>query len=202
MRGLSFDTNPYDNETIKMIEYIPIERDNPNVIWDNNTWGDISSILLDIIHRFSINPNVALEFGVATGHSTSALACYFKRVIGVDTFKDDYSYLDPDRPSTLYNTLRLLRNYYNIQLIQSLFEDFIKETIYDKYDLIHIDIIHSYRMTYDCGEWSLQHSDCVIFHDTVSYPEVKRAVIDLADKYNFEFYNYLFDSGLGILIRK
>ena len=185
-----------------MIEYIPVERDNPDVIWLNNTWGDISSILLDIIHRFNVPTDVALEFGVATGHSISTLACYFDRVIGVDTFRDDYSYIDHNRPSTLYNTLRLLKKYNNIQLIQSLFEDFIKETIFDRYDLVHVDLIHSYDITFACGEWSLQHSDCVLFHDTISYPEVMRAVTDLSTKYDYEFYNYSEKYGLGILIRK
>lgn len=185
-----------------MIEYVPTERDNPDVIWDYNTWGDISSILIDIIHRFNVPTNVALEFGVACGHSISALSCYFDRVIGVDTFREDWSYIDPNRPSKLYDTLRLLKKYNNIQLIQSLFEDFIKETLFERYGLVHIDLIHSYDITYMCGEWAVNHSDCVIFHDTISYDGVMRAVADLAIKYSLEFYNYPKDYGLGILIRK
>jgi len=185
-----------------MIEYVPKKREQPDVIWINNTWGDVSSILKDIIVRFKINPKVALELGVATGHSISALACYFDRVIGVDTFREDWNYVDPDRESKLYDTLRLLKEYNNIQLIQGLFEDFIKETIFDRYDLIHVDLIHTYDMTYISGEWAIKHSDCVIFHDTISAPDVFRAVIALSNEYNYEFYNYPEKYGLGILVKK
>jgi len=185
-----------------MIEYVPKKREQPDVIWINNTWGDVSSILKDIIVRFKINPKVALELGVATGHSISALACYFDRVIGVDTFREDWNYIDPERTSKLYDTLRLLKGYNNIQLIQTLFEDFIKEDIYERYDLIHIDLIHTYEVTYMAGEWALKHSDCVIFHDTISAEAVMSAVSDLSVEYNYEFYNYPEKYGLGILIKR
>jgi len=185
-----------------MKEYVPIKRGKPNVISINNTWGDISSILIDIIERFNLDTKVALEFGVATGHSISALACYFDRVIGVDTFREDWNYVDAIRPSKLYDTLRLLKEYNNIQLIQGLFEDFIKETIFDRYGLIHIDLIHTYDMTYMAGGWALKHSDCVIFHDTISAKAVMDAVRDLSVEYNYEFYNYPKQHGLGILVKK
>jgi hypothetical protein len=41
----------------------------------------------------------------------------------------------------------------------------------------------------------------VIFHDTISFPAVKKACEDLAEKHNMEFYNYPLYNGLGILIR-
>ena len=134
--------------------------------------------------------------------STNKYNCYFNKVIGVDTFREDYDYVSPNRESKLYDTLRLLKGYNNIQLIQGLFEDFIKETVFDRYDLIHVDLIHTYDMTFMCGEWSLQHSDCVLFHDTVIRPEVLRAVTDLSAKYDYEFYNYPEKYGLGILVKK
>jgi hypothetical protein len=67
--------------------------------------------------------------------------------------------------------------------------------------LIHIDIIHSYRCTYDCGEWAMRHADCVIFHDVVSFPEVHQAVEDLALKYGFVNYIYPYNNGLGISVK-
>jgi hypothetical protein len=94
-----------------------------------------------------------------------------------------------------------LKEFSNIQLVESLFEDYIKK-VTERFDLIHVDILHHYKPTYDCGEWALQHSDCVIFHDTISHPTVKQACEDLANKYNFEFYNYPKSFGLGILIKK
>ena len=186
-----------------MKEYIPIKREQPAVILgEDPTWGDASTILKDIIERFNLTTKIALEFGVATGHSLSALACYFDRVIGVDTFREDWNYVDPNRPSMFYDALRTLKGYNNIQLIPGIFEDFIKETIFDRYDIIHVDLIHTYEMTIMSGEWSLQHSDCVLFHDTISAPEVLRAVTDLSIKYNYEFYNYPEKYGLGILVKK
>jgi len=167
-----------------------------------SAWGGIPEILKDIINRFNIKMNVALEFGVERGYSTSALANYFKRVIGVDTFRYNISDLSQERPSEFYYVLKLLRTYPNIQLIESLFEDFIQYDIYDNYDLIHIDIIHKYEPTFICGEWSMKHSGCVLFHDTISCPEVMKAVQDLSDLYKFEFYNYKKSNGLGILIKK
>lgn len=187
------------------IPYIPMIKELPNVMWANATWGDTSSILKDIIVRFSIDPKIALEFGVATGHSTSALACYFDNVIGVDTFREDYSYIDPRRPSKLNETKELLKDYNNIHLVEILFEDYIKYDVSERYDLIHIDLIHTYEPTYQCGEWALQHSDVVLFHDTISFPEVRRAVSDLVKKYDREFYNYYTSGatcGLGIVVKK
>lgn len=185
-----------------MIEYIPRERDYPPVVSGQDaTWGDISTILKDIIWRFIVPTKVALEFGVATGHSISALSYYFDRVIGVDTFREDITDVNPNRESKLYETLILLKDYNNIQLIQTRFEEFIKETYFHRYNLIHVDLIHNYDMTFDCGAWSLQHCDCVLFHDTMSFPDVMRAVTDLSVKYNCEFYNYPNKNGLGILTR-
>jgi hypothetical protein len=68
------------------------------------------------------------------------------------------------------------------------------------YDLIHVDIIHTYADTFTCGLWSAMHSSCVLFHDTESFPAVKRAVIDIARKSGKTFYNFKESYGLGILI--
>jgi hypothetical protein len=89
----------------------------------------------------------------------------------------------------------------NIQLIESDYRDFIKEND-EKYDMIHIDIIHTYEATFECGEWAVNHTDVAIFHDTESFPEIKRVCTDLAIKYDLEFYNYSDSHGLGILVKK
>ena len=65
-----------------------------------------------------------------------------------------------------------------------------------------IDIVHTYNETFECGEWSINHSDIVVFHDTISFPDIKRVCEDLARLYNLEFYNYPHSHGLGILVRK
>jgi hypothetical protein len=185
-----------------MIRYIPEIRDHPKLVRVRSAWGKIPEILKDIIVRFNIKTDLALEFGVEQGRSTSAIANYFKRVIGVDTFCYNINDIEHGMPSNFYDVLKILRDFHNIQLIESRFEEFIKHDIYEKYDLIHIDIIHHYEPTYMCGEWSMQHSDCVLFHDTLSSHEVKQACVDLAKKYDFQFYNYAKYSGLGILIKE
>ena len=184
-----------------MIEYSPQILDSPTVIGVVSAWGNIPTILKDIITRFNIKTDIALEFGVEEGYSTTALAYYFKKVIGVDTFRNDCWDNSLERASQYLRVVELLRDFTNIVLVESRFEDYIK-TDNTRYDLIHIDIIHDYRSTFECGEWAVQHSDCVIFHDTESFVAVKQAVTSLSEKYNFEFYNYPYDNGLGILVKR
>ena len=180
-----------------MIEYVPKIRDTPKILNVVSAWGDIPTIIKDIIVTFNINPQTALEFGVEYGYSTSALANYFTKVIGVDTFKGDiHSYVKQNHHKMTENKLE---NYKNIQLIQSSYQDYIK-TNNSIYDLIHIDIVHTYNETYECGEWAVNHSKVVIFHDTISFDEVKKVCYDLSTKYGLEFYNYPDSHGLGILI--
>jgi hypothetical protein len=69
-------------------------------------------------------------------------------------------------------------------------------------DLIHTDIIHTYQHTFACGVLALQHTRCAIFHDTESFPEVKEALLDLAEISGYSFYNYPYCQGLGILVRE
>ena len=180
-----------------MIEYVPKIRDTPKIVKVISAWGDIPTIIKDIIVTFNVDPQIALEFGVEYGYSTSALANYFSKVIGVDTFEGDiHSDIKQNHHMMTENTLK---NYKNIQLIQSSYQDYIK-TNNSIYDLIHIDIVHTYNETYECGEWAVNHSKVVIFHDTISFDEVKKVCYDLSTKYGLEFYNYSDYHGLGILI--
>jgi hypothetical protein len=68
------------------------------------------------------------------------------------------------------------------------------------YNLIHVDIVHTYVDTFARGLWSAAHSQCVLFHDTESFPAVKRAVIDISRESRKTFYNFTESFGLGILI--
>ncbi len=189
-----------------MIEYIPKYREDivvPKAIAEKEkAWGDIPNILADIIMQFNINTKIALDLGVLFGYSTYALSLYFDKVIGVDTFKENrYNYLDTKQDS-YQEVSGLLSIRPNIQLIQSLWQDYAKKEMIGKYDLIHLDMIHSYRETTLAGEWALQHTNCALFHDTVTNPTVMKACEDLAIKHGFEFYNYHDSHGLGILVKK
>lgn len=154
---------------------------------------------MDIILRFDIKRDIAIEFGVEFGYSTSALANYFDYVIGVDTFTGDKnSGFKEDHFIDRKNDLCV--EFSNIKLIQSDYKDFIAPLTEDRYDLIHIDIVHSYTDTFNCGAWAVNHSDCVLFHDTI-IPEVRLACYDLASEYGFNFFNYGYSNGLAILIK-
>lgn len=183
---------------IEIIDYTPLERDNPKTVNVSTAWGDIPTILKDIINRFNINPKKALEFGTQYGYSTSALANYFEEVIGVDTFTGDIH--TGIEENFFEKTKNNLKEYSNVKLIELSYQNYIINRV-EQYDLIHIDIVHTYEDTYTCGEWAVNNSNAVIFHDTESFPDVRRACTDLAEKYNFRFYNYRPSYGLGILIK-
>jgi hypothetical protein len=177
--------------------YKPKNRYYPSVINITSAWGDIPTIIGDIIDTFDIRNDKCLEFGVEYGFSTSALSNHFRSVIGVDTFEgDEHSGIKNDH---LDITTENLKEYQNITLVKSGYKEWITDRE-EFFDLIHIDIIHDYEHTYECGEWSVQHSPITIFHDTVSFPDVMNACKDLSEKYGLEFWNYPYSNGLGILV--
>jgi len=207
-RGLFYTPeSEYKNKIIKTefmnineMEYIPENRYTPKLATQKpSAWGDIPSILEDIIKRFNIKGNKAIEFGVEWGYSTSALSNYFSEVTGIDTFEGDRH--AGFKGNIFEETKSDLSDFTNIKLVKSLYQDYIIDNN-EYYNLSHVDIIHTYEDTFKCGEWCVNHSDIVIFHDTESFPEVKRACKDLAIKYNLDFFNYKGSNGLGILVKK
>jgi hypothetical protein len=183
---------------VSIIPYVPSRREPPKrQLQVPSAWEGIQNILADIIERFGIQTGRCLEFGVEFGFSTVALSSYFDSVIGVDTFMGDSHTANH---SDIYgNTLQRLAPYKNIQLVRSDYRDFIRrETSW--FQLIHVDIVHSFSDTYACGMWSAKHSQCTIFHDTESFPQVKRAVVEIARDTGKSFYNFADHYGLGILV--
>ncbi|MGE0770991.1 MAG: class I SAM-dependent methyltransferase [Cyclobacteriaceae bacterium] len=183
------------------IVYRPSHIERPKRLIESRSqaWLGLESIILDIITRAKIQTHSALEFGVEFGYSTAALANYFRQVTGVDIFTGDHhaGYF-----GDIYEeTRQRLEHFENIRLVKSDYRDFIKAHD-QQYDLIHVDIVHTYEDTFACGLWSAQHSQCTIFHDTQSFPEVKRAVSDIARITKRRFYNYRKYNGLGILFQE
>jgi hypothetical protein len=185
-----------------MIEYTPKNRHNPKIADDKSSaWGDIPTIIKDIIDEFKIDTKKCIEFGVEFGYSTSTFANYFDEVIGIDTFIGDehakykgYHY---------HETSERLSSYPNIKLVESDYKEFINTyQVESVFDMSHVDIIHTYEDTYKCGEWCIKNSKITLFHDTVSFDDVKRACEDLSSLYGCEFYNYPHSHGLGILVNK
>lgn len=182
-----------------MIDYIPSNREWPKMPQSENmwtSWGDIPSIIKQLIEDFQLNNKKALEFGVEYGYSTAAFANYFETVTGVDTFTGDMH--SGFKENHINITKDNLKDFYNINLIQADYREFISKHN-QLYDLIHIDIIHTYEDTYICGEWSVNHAKLTVFHDTESFPDVKNVCLDLSKKYKLPFLNYKPSHGLGII---
>ena len=182
---------------VAITPYVPERRQFPErVLPVISAWQGIESILADIIKKFDIKTERCLEFGVEFGYSTVALSSFFDSVVGVDTFQGDRHSGNRD----LYQeTVSTLSKFDNIQVNRSDYKDWIEK---DKssYNLIHVDIIHTYADTFACGLWSVTHSDCVIFHDTESFPAVKQAVREISRQTGKKFYNFNECYGLGILV--
>lgn len=178
--------------------YEPTSYERPaNVLSRYSAWRGHEFIIADIIRRFELRADSCLEFGVEFGFSAVVFANYFQRVTGIDTFTGD---AHAGRHDNHYEaTAASLVAYPQIHLIKSDYKDWIR-TDANRYDLIHVDIIHTYADTHACGLWSAQHSQCTIFHDTESFPDVKRAVSDVAKQTRKEFYNFPLYHGLGIVV--
>ena len=180
-----------------MIKYIPKYRNKIPLVDSESVWANISTIIWDIIHRFDLKQDRALEFGVYRGCSTSALGHYFKEVIAVDLFEGNTIL----GRSTVYERVRESLKNYPVRLIMADYKEYINDDTQPKYDLIHIDIIHTYEDTFACGDWACKYSDCVIFHDT-GMPDIHECVTDLAEKHSMTYYNFEEGCWLGILVRE
>jgi hypothetical protein len=183
---------------IPIIPYVPNHREPParrlEVI---SAWEGIQDILSDLIDRFRIKSDRCLEFGVEFGFSTVALSSYFNTVIGVDSFCGDRNTFN--KQDIYGDAARRMSSYPNIELVRSDYRSFIQDE-HGSFDLIHVDIVHTFADTFVCGLWSAQHSQCTIFHDTESFPQVKQAVLEIARATGKRFHNFPESCGLGILV--
>jgi hypothetical protein len=183
---------------VRILPYVPERRQLPaRVLPVTTAWKGIESILGDLTQRFKIGRNRCLEFGVEFGYSTAALSCYFDEVTGVDLFMGDKHTVN--QTDIFSETSERLCSFSNIRLVRSDYRSWIARDD-SFYDLIHIDIVHTYIDTFTCGLWSARHAPCVLFHDTVSFPSVKRAVSAVARATRRRFYNFEESNGLGILV--
>ena len=183
-----------------MIEYIPsFIHANTRTVQVPTAWTGLEKIIPAIIEDFGLTPDRAIEFGCDYGYSTAALANFFGHVTGVDHFLGDGH--AGFRENLIEQTQEALKDFSNITLVQASYQDFTKSNN-DHYSLCHIDIVHNFDETYECGKWAINHCDCLIGHDTESFPEVKRAFEYLAKDSGRTFYNYPHSHGLGILSRR
>jgi hypothetical protein len=188
-----------------MMEYKPQFLIRPAKLIDVPTaWDGCESVIADVIDQFRIRPLVALEFGVDYAYSTVALSNYFDFVFGVDTFMGDINAGDRGEEGIFKQVKKALKGFPNIVLIPQSFQKFTQDIAppHMKYDLIHVDIVHDYYSTYECGRWAVEHSDVVMFHDTIAFADVMKAVKDLAYERELNFYQWPVKHGLGILSRR
>jgi hypothetical protein len=178
--------------------YVPDRREAPARRLDvPSAWEGIQNILSDIIERFHVKTDRCLEFGVEFGFSTVALSSYFDSVVGVDIFCGDIHTVNKE--NIYEETVSRLSPYTNIALVRSDYRDFIHSES-GSFGLIHVDIVHTFADTFACGLWSARHSQCTIFHDTESFPQVKQAVVEVARATGKTFLNFEESFGLGILV--
>ncbi len=178
--------------------YRPVNLKKPESILEiTSAWKGLELIIADIIKTFKLDCESCIEFGVEFGYSAVVFSNYFDRVTGVDTFEGDQH--TTNKSEHYAETKARLQGYPNIELIKSDYRDWIKSDTL-RYNFAHVDIVHNYKETYECGLWTAQHSDCTIFHDTESFPEVRRAVKDIAVATGQRLFNYPKHHGLGILV--
>ncbi len=186
------------NKIYPLKNYEPINKNTPEkMIQIPSAWEGLELIVEDILDRFEIERNSCIEFGVEFGYSAVAFSNFFKTVKGIDIFiGDEHTTHKGDHYD---ETRKSLNEFKNIELFKSNYQDWIKQDN-EQYDFAHVDIVHNYKETYECGIWAVQHSKCCIFHDTESFSTVKRAVFDIAKKTGKKAYNYPFHNGLGIIV--
>jgi hypothetical protein len=168
-----------------------------NILEIISAWKGLELIIEDIIEQFELEQKSCIEFGVEFGYSAVVFSNFFDRVTGVDTFEGDEH--TTNKEEHYEDTKRRLAEYKNIELIKSDYRDWIKKDT-QRYNFAHVDIVHNYKETYECGLWAALHSDCTIFHDTESFPEVRKAVKDIAKATGQQLFNYPNYHGLGILV--
>lgn len=197
MTPVSFFKKLFKAERISIPEYVPEKLYEPERKLEVvSAWKGLELIIPDLMKRFKLEGSRCIEFGVEFGFSAVAFSNYFQQVVGVDTFEGDKHTMH--KGDHFEQTRSSLEKYPNIELHKSRYQEWIKEDN-TFYELAHVDIIHTYKDTYKCGLWAAEHSKCTLFHDTESFVEVRRAVVDIARKTGKKVYNYPHSHGLGII---
>ena len=161
-----------------------------------SAWKGLELVIPDIIAYTGVKKHSCLDLGVEFGYSTAVFANYFESVTGVDLFTGD---IHAGFKADMYAIAKAnLSEFDNVKLVKANYKDFIASND-SLFDMIHVDIIHTYDDTWECGLWAAEHSSCTLFHDTESFPDVKKAVVDIARRTKKRFSNYPHCNGLGIV---
>lgn len=162
-------------------------------------WTGLEKIMPALVKLFCRDRRSALEFGVEYGYSTTILSQLFDEVDGVDWFKgDEHSMWRENYYDIAAKNLEMR---HNVTLWQCSYQDYLANVAnIAHWDLIHVDVVHTYEATYTIGRWAADHAPVVIFHDTsYIWKDVPDAILKIAEETGKDFYNYEPCNGLGIL---
>ena len=177
------------------------EKWNGNLLEGPTGWRGLECYMESIIKVLNIKPKTALEFGVDSGYSLKVLSQLFDKTIGVDPFIGD-KHIGHSQGEVFYKNVLKKFEGDNVEIVKKDFKSFASNHNHNnKYDLIHIDIVHLYNETFECADWSAHHSDVIIIHDTMSFPEMARVCRDISSKHKFKFNNIPYHYGLGVLYK-
>lgn len=166
-----------------------------------SSWKGLENYMRPIVKAYNAKTNTALEFGVDYGYSLHILSQVFDKVTGVDGFVGDQHCGSSQGDYFYSDTLNRFKDISNVNIVRSSFEEYIK-TDSNFYDLIHVDIVHLYKETYECAEWCIHHSNLVLLHDIYSFPDMNKVCQDLSKKYNLGYDSSITKyHGLGILYK-
>ena len=184
-----------------MITYIPEHRMlPPKTVEVDTAWKEVAPVVESILDQFNVERDNMLEFGVDYGYSTVIFSNFFKHVVGVDHFLGD-GYAGFRNEKMYSRVMDILSPFQNISLVPMDYQEFIRDCDAD-FDFIHVDIVHTYAETFECGDWAVQHAPVVMFHDTIAFHAVMMAVEELSAKWDMLFYHVPEQHGIGILARK
>lgn len=185
---------------MQAIPYVPRRLVTPARLSDAPTaWHPCESILEDLFERFGVDRSgTALELGVDWSFSTVALSNYFSHLIAVDMFTggDEHAgWRGDDQYPTVSGQLREIPN---VTLVRMDCREWMKVSS-RTYSFVHCDLVHTYDLTKEVGLWAVKCCPLVGFHDTISHPDVRRAVSEICDATGKKFYEFQVEQGLGIV---
>jgi predicted O-methyltransferase YrrM len=117
----------------------------------DNTYTEGLIDLIKYINNISDTSKMRMiEIGSYAGESTQIFAKYFKEVIAIDPYINDYDlndvtchHMDLNKVYELF--LNNIKSFNNIKLIRNTSDDAVAELINDSFDFIYIDGIHTYE---------------------------------------------------------
>lgn len=156
--------------------------------------------LVDMIEYMNksdrFNPETMIEIGSYVGESTAIFANYFKKVISIDPFINDYDVNDlvcehADFDIVYQQFLSNMSKFNNIQHIRKLSSEAVSSFALESVDFVYIDGCHTYdQVKEDIINYLsvVKKGGFIGGHDyTGNWPQVVKAVNDVLVKVDYTF---------------